>query len=122
MVQSLIAPGSIGYLEILINHAPIITSLQLGKLVITDKNQQKHFFAITGGILEMVKNKAIILGDDIESATEIDIDRAKAARERALMNIEFPSGGISTEEATQALLRAENRIKVFQEYKGMKKG
>lgn len=62
-VSSLIAPGKVGYLEILTNHAPIITILQAGKVTITGADQQKKVWEITGGALEVSHNKASLLVD-----------------------------------------------------------
>lgn len=62
-VLSLIAPGTVGYLEVLTNHAPLITILQKGKVTITDANKEKKVWNITGGALEVSHNKASVLVD-----------------------------------------------------------
>jgi F-type H+-transporting ATPase subunit epsilon len=64
-VLSLIAPGSEGYLEILANHAPIITSLMAGTVTITDKGHKKTTYPISGGLLEAAKNQASLLADSV---------------------------------------------------------
>lgn len=66
MVSSLIAPGTVGYLEILTNHASIITSLKKGKLTIKDSEGQKKVWTVTGGLLEMSKNEAMLLADEVK--------------------------------------------------------
>ena len=66
-VISLIAPGKIGYLEILSNHAPLITSLQKGKVVGTRENGSKFTLELSGGLLEVSQNKASLLADDAEN-------------------------------------------------------
>ena len=65
-VISLIAPGKVGYLEVLTNHAPLITILQKGKVTITDANHQKKEWLITGGALEISKNNASVLVDGFQ--------------------------------------------------------
>jgi F-type H+-transporting ATPase subunit epsilon len=72
-VVSLIAPGALGYLGILTNHAPLITTLKTGTLIITDKNKQKHFFEVSGGFLEVNRNKASLLVDTIKPASAIEM-------------------------------------------------
>ena len=62
-VSSIVAPGDLGYLGILADHAPIITSLTTGKLEITDPNGAKNTMMISGGFMEVVKNTATILVD-----------------------------------------------------------
>ncbi len=62
-VSSIVAPGDVGYLGILADHAPIITSLTTGKLELTDPNGTKSTMMISGGFMEVVKNTATILVD-----------------------------------------------------------
>ena len=62
--QSLIAPGEIGYLGILANHAPLMTTLISGKITIRDASGKTSAFeSKAGGFLEIMKNKATILLD-----------------------------------------------------------
>lgn len=123
-VISLIAPGTIGYLEILTDHAPIITSLQPGKLIVTDENKEKLVYAVSGGFLEVSSNKATLLADAVEPAAEIDVERAEKARERALKLIESKAREIDIPRALAASKRAENRIRIYSEQiakKGMER-
>lgn len=66
MIISVIVPGEEGYFQVLQNHAPIISTLKAGKITVTDKNQKKHVWTISKGLIEVVKNKATLLGDSIE--------------------------------------------------------
>ena len=110
------APGTLGYFEILQNHAPFITSLQPGKLEITDDKNNKLIYAISGGMLEMYKNECTVLGDAIEAPEEIDINRAKEAKNRAEKRIAEHEKGIDLDRAKNALHRANNRIHIYQKY------
>lgn len=62
-VTSVIAPGDLGYLGVLADHAPLITSLKQGNLEITDSSGAKDTMVITGGFMEVVKNTVTILAD-----------------------------------------------------------
>ncbi|MDP1834929.1 MAG: ATP synthase F1 subunit epsilon [Chlamydiales bacterium] len=111
-VYSVIAPGLIGYLQILVNHAPLITALHAGRLTIVDKDKNERLYAIAGGFLEVLDNKVIILADAIEPSTGIDVPRAKSALTRAERRICRHSGDIDLFRARSAFDRARNRMKL----------
>ncbi|HAH22181.1 MAG TPA: ATP synthase F1 subunit epsilon [Prolixibacteraceae bacterium] len=58
-------PGTVGSFEILKNHAPIISTLEKGKIKIEEQNGQVLFFEIDGGIVENKDNKIIVLVESI---------------------------------------------------------
>ena len=62
-VKSIKLPGTNGEFEILNNHAPIISTLSKGDISITDTKNKKQNFSINGGVIEMQKNKIIVLAD-----------------------------------------------------------
>lgn len=72
-VISLIAPGALGYLGVLTNHAPLITTLKTGILIITDKNKEKHFYEVSGGFLEVNHNEVSLLVDAIQPAAAVNM-------------------------------------------------
>ena len=55
-VESVLVPGSLGQFEILVNHAPIISSLDKGKVVYTVAGGEKCTLDIIGGFVEVQKN------------------------------------------------------------------
>jgi F-type H+-transporting ATPase subunit epsilon len=111
-VGSIIAPGSVGYLGILSNHAPIITSLKPGILTVKDSAGKEIRFSVTGGFLENSANKCTILADAAEFAGDIDLERARSALERARQRIRDAAGNIDLLRARAAYERARARIKV----------
>ena len=70
-------------LGILPNHAPIITTVEICELILKVEDRETKY-AISGGVLSLKDNKATLLVDAIERFDEIDIDRAKSSRARAL--------------------------------------
>ncbi len=56
-------PGVDGSFEILNMHAPLISNLTKGKLKIIDSNKKEVFFEIKGGVVEILKNKILILAE-----------------------------------------------------------
>ncbi len=61
LIYSLIAPGMMGYLEVLSHHAPLISLLKPGKLVIKDSHRKTFNWDLNDGYLEVSSNQAIIL-------------------------------------------------------------
>ena len=56
-------PGSDGEFGVLNNHAPIISNLSGGHIEVTDTNNEKKSFKISGGVVEILENKIIVLAD-----------------------------------------------------------
>ena len=112
-VRSIVAPGSEGYLGILSNHAPLITALKPGILTVRDHKGNEAFYSVSGGFLEVSANVATILADAIESAEDIDIERAgeslKRACDRLLHKAELH---VDTERVYASIERAKNRLRL----------
>jgi F-type H+-transporting ATPase subunit epsilon len=62
-VLSVKLPGSAGSFGVLKNHAPLISSLKKGVVQITDEQKQIHSIPIRGGVVEVLKNKVIVLAE-----------------------------------------------------------
>jgi len=110
-VNVLVAPGVQGQLGILPHHAPLMTMLQPGELLIR-KNSEEIFWAITGGFLEVRPDKVVVLADACELAEEIDIARAEAAKRRAEERLKQRAPDIDYARAEAALRRSLIRLKV----------
>ena len=65
-VASVTAHGSDGYLGVLAQHAPLITTLEPGLLSITEPDEKKVTFSVNKGIMEVRKNKVVVLADAVE--------------------------------------------------------
>jgi len=62
-VKLIQVPGTKGSFEILKNHAPIISTLEQGTVKIIDQQNQEEFYNILGGVIEVKKNKVVILSE-----------------------------------------------------------
>ncbi len=78
-----VAPGIDGQLGILPHHAPLMTALTIGELVLHKAGEEDTIMAIGGGFMEVGPQHVTILADSAERAEEIDEARAEAARRRA---------------------------------------
>jgi len=110
-VSEVVAWGVEGQLGILPHHAPLMTMLKPGDLLIK-KDDEEHYLAISGGFLEVRPDKVIILADACERAEEIDVERAEAARHRAEEILKTRPPEMDTAAAEAALRRSLARIKV----------
>jgi F-type H+-transporting ATPase subunit epsilon len=81
-VDSLQLPGRDGYLGILPGHAPLITELGYGELTYQLGKELRHL-TVMGGYAEVLADRVTVLAEVAERAEEIDVDRARAAKERA---------------------------------------
>jgi len=79
----LVATGEIGELGIAPKHAPLITRLKPGKVVVTLPNGEQLDFAVTGGILEVQPTVVTVLADTVFRAGDIDEASVRAAKEEA---------------------------------------
>jgi F-type H+-transporting ATPase subunit epsilon len=110
-VSALIAWGMEGQLGILPHHAPLMTMLQPGDLMIR-KDKEEEFLAISGGFLEVRPDKVIILADACERVDEIDIARAEEAKKRAQETMKAAPLSLDAAAAQAALRRSIARLKV----------
>lgn len=111
-IQSVVAPGTVGYFGILAGHTPFVSSLQTGITKITKSNGEKLNLFTSGGFLMTDGKKVILLAEAAERPEEIDVARAQRAKERAEKRLAERSPDIDIDRAKAALLRAITRLKL----------
>ena len=99
-------------LGILPNHTPLVAKVKTSKMEIV-QNGEKKCYAIAEGLLNVKKDSVTLLVESIESKEEIDIERARQAKNRAEERLKQPLN-IDVERATKALIRANNRISIYE--------
>jgi F-type H+-transporting ATPase subunit epsilon len=117
-VQAVRAPGIEGSFGVLAGHAPLLTELTTGMIKITLPNGSEEFIATSGGFMQVSREKVIVLATAAELSTEIDVERARRALERARQLLSIPDE-LSAEEVRQMMERAQNRLRVAQMKPGM---
>jgi F-type H+-transporting ATPase subunit epsilon len=65
-IKSVRVPGQKGSFQVLKDHAPIISTLDGGNVVIVDQDGIEKIFEITGGVIEVKANKIILLADSVK--------------------------------------------------------
>ncbi|MBP1992594.1 F0F1 ATP synthase subunit epsilon [Paenibacillus eucommiae] len=112
-VRMIIAKGSEGELGILPNHIPLVTPLRIAPLTVKREDGKTDFIAVNGGFMEVRKDKVVILAESAELPGDIDIERAKSAKERAQGRVSGKKDQIDLIRAEHALQRALSRIEVY---------
>jgi len=107
-------PGKNGYLGVLPGHAPLITELSVGEITYRENATEQHL-AVAWGFAEVLPNKVTILAESAERPSEIDVDRARKAKERAEQRLTSGDTSVDVDRALDALHRAETRIEVASE-------
>ena len=110
-VDVVVAPGVEGELGILPHHAPLMTMLEPGELLIR-KDNEETYMAISGGFFEVRPDKVIVLADACERSDEIDIARAEEAKRRAEEMIRTHAPQVDDARAEAALRRSLIRLRV----------
>lgn len=103
-------PGIDGQMGILGGHVPLLTTLDIGEIVL-HKGSETEFIAVGGGIVEVRPDKVTVMAETAEHAEEIDLERAEAARERARTSLS-EAGPQRDPSALAALRRSNLRIRV----------
>ncbi len=110
-VDFILIPALEGTIGILPNHAPVLTTLSDGELLIR-KGTAEESFAVFGGVVDIRPDKVVILADLVESSYALDLEKAEAARERATEMMAEGSSLSEIHKAELALRRAEITIRL----------
>jgi F-type H+-transporting ATPase subunit epsilon len=111
-VDMVIVKGVAGELGILPNHIPLVTPLKIAPVKAKQGNTEK-LVAVHGGFMEVRKDKVVILAEFAELPGEIDVERARRAKERAEARLTAKSQDeLDFRRAELALQKALIRINV----------
>jgi F-type H+-transporting ATPase subunit epsilon len=69
-IKSVRVPGRKGSFQVLKDHAPIISTLEKGSVIIVDQEGTEKIFEISGGVIEVKSNKIILLADTVLKSPE----------------------------------------------------
>ncbi|QXJ38595.1 ATP synthase epsilon chain [Parageobacillus caldoxylosilyticus] len=100
-----------GELGILPGHIPLVAPLEISAVRLK-REGKTQYIAVSGGFLEVRPDKVTILAQAAERAEDIDVVRAKAAKERAERRLQSKQDDIDFKRAELALKRALNRLNV----------
>ncbi|BBO78982.1 ATP synthase epsilon chain [Desulfosarcina widdelii] len=112
--QIVMAPGTLGEFGVLSGHTPFLTTLKTGALKYKDEGGRERFVFVSSGFAEALPDRVTVLAESAERRKDIDVQRAKAAAERAEKRLreQAKEADIDFIRAKAALLRAINRIQL----------
>jgi F-type H+-transporting ATPase subunit epsilon len=104
-------PGKDGCLGILPGHAPLLSELQAGEIIIRQGEEIRKYFC-REGFVEVLPHQVSVLAQVAEKPEEIDVARAQKAKDRAWNRLQSKSTDLDYARACAALQRALIRIQI----------
>jgi len=109
-VEAVVLPGECGSFGVLPGHHPLLAALRPGRVKVR-RGGKEDILSVGAGFVEVLPGRVNVLVTACERAGEIDLERARAARDRAGKRLRERGGGIDRERAERALERARARIR-----------
>lgn len=109
--SSVLVPGRKGPFGVLPRHAPILSSLEVGFTRIRDPLGKEWRFVTGLGFVEVNRNEVLVMVDFADDVNDIDVDRARAALDRARARLRSPGEEVDEARAQAALERASMRLR-----------
>ena len=108
-----VLPGESGQMGVMGGHAPLMTTLVTGEILLYENDEEQEALFVNGGIAEVRPDVVTILADVAERVDDIDIQRAEAARARAEATV-AEAGGVASAPPVHvaALRRSEVRLRI----------
>lgn len=104
-----------GDMGILANHSPFVAELAIGEMKVK-ANGKEEIYYVSGGFLEISRNKTTILADEAMKASEIDVERARKQAELAKAQMEKLSEEKDIALVQKALLEALAQVKIAEKH------
>ncbi|CEI58828.1 ATP synthase F1 subunit epsilon [Candidatus Portiera aleyrodidarum] len=120
-IKQITALGTEGELGILSGHAPIITQLSCGPLIITHINEKKEIFYLDGGLIEVESNIISCLAYTIIKANDLKEYEIKKSIKKAKKIIKEKSSKINYSRAIADIALANSRLRTLKILKKLKK-
>ncbi len=112
-VNSLQAPGVDGGFGVLSRHQPMLAALAIGQVAFVETGGHSRKLAMSGGFANVSRDGVIVLAETAELTEEIDVNRARASRDRAQARLARKGDAdVDVERARASLMRAMWRLRV----------
>ena len=108
-VDEVVLPSLDGYMGVLQGHAPLLASLEIGEISFRVGNE-RTYLCVANGFAEVLRDGVQVLAEVCEPAEEIDVERARRAKERAETRLASDAADVEFARARASLARAVTRI------------
>jgi len=109
-ILGITVPGASGSFEMLYNHAPIVSSLDVGAVEIRRQDGSEIIYAVSGGFVEMNNNNVTLLAERATEPVNIDVDQAELDLIQAKARLKHPS--VTLDEVEREIRIAKNLISI----------
>lgn len=109
--DEVVLPSVCGSMGVLPGHAPLLATLDIGEISYRVADRRRYV-AVSGGFAEVLRDGVQILAETAEPAEEIDVDRAKLAKERAEERLRAGASDSQFSRAEVSLRKAVSRIRI----------
>lgn len=110
--ESVSIPGSKGPFQVLFNHAPIVSSLDIGAIKILNEDHDEIIYATDGGFVEVLKNRVSVVVETAEEASTIDPGTAKTKIESLRVTLDATQNYTQRDELKKDIAKLENRVRI----------
>lgn len=83
-ITQITVPTKAGEITVLPDHIPLVSILKPGVIELKDENDEIEIISVSGGFIEVLKGKVVILADTAENASELMEDRIEDAKKKAI--------------------------------------
>lgn len=109
---SVALPGAQSPFQVLYNHAPIVSALEIGAIKIVNEDNSELVYATEGGFVEVLQNRVSIVVETAEQSSEINTESALASIEELKLQLEFTTTIHQREQLKHAISIQENRVRI----------
>ncbi len=109
-VEAVTVPGAKGEFQVLFNHIDLVSTLATGRIKILNDKKEEIYFASSGGVIEVRKNKVTILAEEIYAPEEIDVVITTAELESAKSKLFEPKS--DKDEAFDKIQKEKNKLRI----------
>ncbi|MCX7833631.1 MAG: ATP synthase F1 subunit epsilon [Ignavibacteria bacterium] len=112
-VTSVTIPGKLGEFQVLYNHASLVSTLGFGRIKIEKESGDKELFYAKGGVVEVKKNKVVILAEEIIGVNEID--REEVENELSILEKKLLEKGVNKVEILDKMEILRTKLRLSKE-------